>query len=119
MELPHATERIWQEITTPDYLRRTGFADYTLKNNNANIRRVKQRIAQLEKLEKLKTFEKTINNVRVVVNAEANRVQLFFPKKPGEDIIERLRSRGFRFSRSEGNAWHNLSVTARSAMLTW
>lgn len=105
MILPHATERIWQEITTPDFLKRTGFADYALKNNNANIRSVKQRIARLESMEKLDTSEKTINGVRVVINAEANRVQLFFPEKPGEEIIDRLKSRGFRFSRSEGNAW--------------
>lgn len=105
MKLPHASEKIWQEITTPDYMNTIGFAHYSLKNNNANIRRIKQRIVQLEAMEQLKTFEKTINGVRVVVNAEANRVQLFFPQIPGEDIRKRLRGRGFRFSRSEGNAW--------------
>lgn len=114
MNLPHATEKIWLEITTPDYLKRTGFADYTLRNNSANIRRVKQRIAQLERLEQLVTAEKTINGVRVVINTEANRVQLFFPNKPNEDIINRLRSRGFRFSRSEGNAWQQF--ISRSAV---
>ncbi len=105
MKLPHATEEIWQAITTPDCMNRTGFAHYSLSNNNANIRRIKQRIEKLEAMEQLKTSEKTINGVRVVVNTEANRVQLFFPDIPGEDIRKRLRGRGFRFSRSEGNAW--------------
>lgn len=105
MKLPYATEKIWIEITTPDFLKRVGFPDYSLKNNNANIRSVKHRIAKLESIEQLATSEKTINDVRVVINTEANRVQLFFPQIPPEDIRKRLRDRGFRFSRSEGNAW--------------
>lgn len=114
LKLPHATEEIWKEITTPDYLNRKGFPPYSLSKNNSNIRRVKERIKRLESMEQLGTYEKTINSVRVVVNVEANRVQLFFPEIPPENIRKRLRDRGFRFSRSEGNAWQQF--ISRSAV---
>jgi hypothetical protein len=38
------------EVLKPDFCGRIGFPDYALKNNNANIRRIKLRIADLEKL---------------------------------------------------------------------
>lgn len=36
-------------ILQPDFCGRVGYADYELTNNNANIRRMKQRLEQLEK----------------------------------------------------------------------
>lgn len=81
------------------------FPSYSLSNNNANIRRVRERIAELEKkksadLPKGWTFE----GGKVVVNAEANRLQLVFDEKPDDDLRAELKSHGFRWAPSQG-AW--------------
>ena len=80
------------------------FAPYQLSNNNANIRRMKQRLAGLERAETRETKEYTIEGVRVIENTEENRLQLFFDAKPPEETRKRLKSNGFRWARSIG-AW--------------
>lgn len=81
-----------------------GFQAFELSNNGANIRRIKARIADLEKAATREAKETTINGVRIVENVEANRLQMFFPGKPSEEVRSQLKSRGFRWSPSEG-AW--------------
>lgn len=93
-----------QGLFKPDFCGRIGFADYQLTNNSANIRRIKERIQQLGKAEERETSEKEIGEVRIVQNAEANRVQIFFASKPAEAIRDELKRRGFRWSPMEG-AW--------------
>lgn len=90
--------------TTPDFAGRFGYASYELTNNNANIRRMKQRLAQLVAAEDAETKEYEINGVRVVESTEDNRLQIFFDAIPGPDIRQALKSRGFRWARSVG-AW--------------
>jgi len=104
LKIPHATEKMWDQLNTPDPMGRTGFAGYSLQNNNAEMARVKQRIALLEKQAVRQTTETTINGVRLVENVEANRVQLFFNGKPAEEVRKQLKSNGFRWCPSE-NAW--------------
>jgi hypothetical protein len=104
LTLPHATEERWQELTTPSRMNRIGFPSYAFQNNNAEIRRVKQRIAYLESLTSRETAEKVINGVRLIENVEANRVQLFFDDIPSEEVRKKLKSNGFRWSPSVG-AW--------------
>ena len=81
-----------------DFCGRVGIPDYELTNNNANIRRIKQRIEALSKREGQETTESTINGVRVVDNIEENRLQLFFPGKPAVEIRTSLKRAGFRWS---------------------
>jgi hypothetical protein len=98
----------------PDFCGRIGFADYQLTNNNANIRRIKERIAHLERSNAKPTEETEEKGIRFVDNTEANRYQIFFPGKPKEEIRSLLKHRGFRWSPTAGawqrfrkNAWHN------------
>lgn len=92
-------------LMKPDFAGRVGFADYQLTNNNANIRRMKDRIAQLERASEAEHKETEFQGiVRVVENVEENRVQLFFPGKPDADVRANLKSHGFRWSRLHG-AW--------------
>ncbi len=102
--LPFATPELWDELNTPDYLNRVGFPSYSLQNNNSNMTRIKQRIAQMEKQLTRPTTEIQKEGVRLVQNTEANRVQLIFDSIPSEEIRKKLKGCGFRWCRSE-MAW--------------
>jgi hypothetical protein len=68
-------------------------------NIGANIRRLKERIALLEKRASAPPKEgETIGEVRI--EEKDNRVRIFFPGKPSEDLRRRLKQNGFRWSPS-------------------
>jgi len=92
------------ELSKPDFCGRVGFADYQMSNNSANIRRMKDRLTGIEKRRDMTTNEITVGGIRIVDNVEMNRLQLFFPGKPSDEIRQALKSSGFRWSPSEG-AW--------------
>jgi hypothetical protein len=92
-----------ENLKTPDFLRRVGFPDYALKNNNANIRRLKARLEAIRKAQAQATPEEIeVNGIRLVENTELNRVQLFFPGKPAVEVRDKLKSDGFRWSPFNG-----------------
>ena len=86
------------EIMQPDFCGRIGFASFSLTNNNANMKRIKDRIAHLEKLSAVPTAEKKIGEVSIIENIEENRCQIFFPDKPAEEVRADLKSHGFKWS---------------------
>lgn len=104
LKLPHATEALWDEVNKVGVMGSKGFAGFELRNNNANIVRIKNRIASLEKFVDQPASEFEINGVRLVSNTKANRVQLFFNDIPSPEIRKRLKQSGFRWCRSE-QAW--------------
>jgi len=75
---------------------------FKLSNLGVNIRRIKQRIEELEKKKNDITTEEIINNIRIVDNVEDNRVQIFFNGKPADEIRKNLKSSGFRWSPRNG-----------------
>lgn len=79
-------------------------ASYQLTNNSANIRRIEQRIEHLKRTAQRQTSEKTVGEIRIVQNAEENRMQIFFPGKPAPAVIAECKARGFRWAPSCG-AW--------------
>ena len=85
------------------------YAPYRLTNNNGNIRRIKQRIADLEKLSDLETTTKKIGEIEIIQNVEENRTQAFFPGKPSAEIRTKLKQNGFRWSRYNGCWQRHLS----------
>lgn len=91
-------------LFVPDFCGRLGYPDYEIKNNNANIRRIKERIEHLERHAKDESSESTIGDIRIFDNTDLNRLQMFFPGKPSESIRSLLKSRGFKWAPSEG-AW--------------
>jgi len=97
-------------ILQPDFAGRVGFASYSLSNNNANMRTVKGRIAEMERkqeaLEKSggENIEIEAGGIKLVQNFEENRIQLLFPGKPDADTRKKLKSNGFRWAPSQG-AW--------------
>lgn len=92
------------EVLKPDYMGRTGFPDYSLQNNRANIRRMQDRVGTIETSRAKEAREATFEGGKVVENKDANRVQILYDAKPDEATRSKLKSRGFRWSPSEG-AW--------------
>jgi hypothetical protein len=87
----------------PSYERKP-YPSWALSNNNAEMRRVKEKIEQLEKLDTVEAETITFKGGKLLVNTEINRVQFLFDDKPGEGIRSLLKSYGFRWAPSEG-AW--------------
>lgn len=89
----------------PDFCGRVGFPSYALTNNNANIKRIKDRIAELSKNAERVAVEKAGSGYQYKENSEENRVMFFFDAKPSKDIRDILKAYGFKFSPSRNNAW--------------
>lgn len=103
-ELGYTMEEI-KQLREPDWCGRVGYPAFELTNNNANIRRIKERIAELEKRRSSPAPEGwTFDGGEVVMNTEENRVQIVFEGKPGADLRAELKSEGFRWAPSQG-AW--------------
>lgn len=94
------------ELLKPDFCGRIGFPDYALTNNNANIRRIKGRIEHLARVQSQPETEQENEStgIRLEDSPSDNRVRLFFPGKPSEEIRTKLKSNGFRWSPTIG-AW--------------
>lgn len=90
------------ELLKPDCFGDYGFASYALSNNNANIRRYKARLAELEAKRSMQTTTRMFGEMKVVSNVEANRLQLFFPGKPDVELRTLLKRNGFRWSPTNG-----------------
>lgn len=78
---------------------------WELQNNNGNMSRIKKRIKFLEAQSEKTTKTYEINGIELCENVELNRIQMFFPGKPSQEIRSKLKSRGFRFSPRNDNAW--------------
>jgi len=91
---------------TKDFAGRIGFPSYQLTNNNANMNRIKDRIAELEKKAERQTKEHAGNGYTYREDTEENRVMFIFDGKPAEEIRKILSSNGFKWSPSrEGKPW--------------
>lgn len=96
------------ELFKPDYAGRIGYPSFMLRNNNANIARLKIRVAELEKKSELAetvgTKTITVAGVDVCYNHEIDRLQLLFAGKPAPEVITKLKKNAFRWSPTN-KAW--------------
>ena len=101
-------------LKKPDFCGRTGFPSYALQNNNGNMRRVRQRIEQLE-AEAVRTPEEDaeINGVRIAENTERMGLELYFPGKPCEANRAKLKMHGWKWARRSGCWYRKRSDFAR------
>ena len=106
------------DLFTPDFCGRIGVPDYVLTNDGAEIRRLKARIEQLGKDAEIETSERMIGDVRMVDSAEDNRIMLFFPGIPDQEVRTRLKQNGFRWSPSAG-AWQAYRTNRSRAAVQW
>lgn len=102
-ELGYTPEDI-AKLRAPDFCGRIGYPAYELQNNNANIRRIRGRIAELKKRTENTPEGWEFDGGRVVVNTAENRLQIIFDGKPDADIRTELKGEGFRWVPSQG-AW--------------
>lgn len=86
----------------PDFCGRVGYPDFEIKNNNANIRRLKERLQVVEKKQSLHDEDFEVNGVRVEGRPGENRIRLFYPARVDRETFDLLRRHGFRVLRSEG-----------------
>jgi hypothetical protein len=82
----------------PDFCGRVGIPSYALQNNNAEISRLKKRIATLDAKKDDITSSFKIGEIEIIDSVEDNRLQVFFPGIPEEKIREQLKANGFRWS---------------------
>lgn len=88
------------------------YPSWALSNNNANIRRIKDRLAELEK-EAQRAAENADagpvegDGYKLVENTELGRIQFIFKGKPDESTRVLLKANGFKWAPSQG-AWQRM-----------
>jgi hypothetical protein len=106
-----------RKLLLPDFTGKPGFPSYKLTNNNANIRRMKKRVEQLEKERSREPVpDYMIGDVTVSENTDLNRLQLFFPGKPPDEMRKKLKANGFRWAPTQGAWQRQLNDNARYAV---
>ncbi len=102
--LGYFTEQQANDLIKPDFAGRIGFASYALTNNNANIRRIEQRIKELETMRQRPEVEQAGQGYIYREDTTENRVMFIFEGKPDEDTRKLLKGNAFKWSPSR-NAW--------------
>ncbi|MCD6373954.1 MAG: hypothetical protein J7L94_00405 [Caldisericaceae bacterium] len=98
-----------EKLLEPDYIGRIGFADYELRNNNSEIRRLKKRLEEIQaRKQKAETLggpqEIDFEGGTIEINYDDGYVRIFYDNKPNADTRNRLKQNGFRWAPSE-KAW--------------
>ena len=88
----------------PRFGGKKGFPAYMLTNNNATIKRLKDKLATLLKEAENVTADYSFEGGYVTDNQEDDRVQIFFDFKPDSEIRRKLKGSGWRWAPSVG-AW--------------
>ena len=102
-----------RELIEPDFAGRRGFPSYALRNNGANIRRMKKRLEALrERARQIAEYDEpetqraddAYPGLVIERDVADNRLRLFFDGKPPEDVRTILKRHGWRWSRTK-RAW--------------
>lgn len=115
-DLPDTDKTLIREYTPKYSWEPHPFAPYELTNNNAEIKRLRARLAETEKRVEAAAagpVESSRPGVRVEENAEDDRLRLFFDEKPGEAVRTDLKANGFRWSPNAGAWQRQLTDNAR------
>lgn len=74
-----------------------------MSNNNANIKRCRERLAKLKRAKETQDQEFACqDDISVEISHSENRVKIFYPDKPDLETRQNLKSSGFRWAPSEG-----------------
>lgn len=80
---------------------------YTLPYLGKDIKRIKERIAQLERVDQMPDETIQFAGGEIISDTETNRVMIRHDERPDSTVIQALKSNGFHWSRSE-KAWQRL-----------
>lgn len=98
-------EQLKAEMHSQWHIQDAPYPSFLLSNNNANIRRIRQRIEQLKAQRAAAPAGDTeFDGGKIVRNAEQNRLQILFDEIPSADLRGQLKSHGFRWS-PKNKAW--------------
>lgn len=84
----------------PGVCKDIGFPSYKLSNNNANIRRMKQRVAEINR--RNSRTEAAEANGGVTIEGSGEWCRVTFADKPDYSIIRELKEAGFHWG---GGSW--------------
>lgn len=88
---------------------------YELPYINTEIENIRNRIRDIKDLKSLEFENMIFADWRIVHNKEFDKIQIFFDKKPDDDVLWILEYRGFRYRKNQG-AWQ-LSFNSRTVYL--
>ena len=94
-KLKASMSRDWRKDAPP-------FAPYQLSNNNANIKRVQERLEELRNRSEYVGW--AFEGGKAEINETENRLQLLFDAKPTDEQRAELKRNGFKWAPSQG-AW--------------
>lgn len=103
------SDEVAHKLVTPDFMGRTGYADYKLTGNTAEMRRIIDRVLEIDRNKERaaqapQSEDYSKYGFKVERNTDINRLQLKFDGKPDEKTRTLLKSSGFRWSPRE-SAW--------------
>ena len=98
------SERGARAALVPDYAGRVGFPAYALTNNGANIRRLQERLAQIEDRPTESAPDVVGDGFTIREDMADNRVLILFAAIPSKEKRAELKSHGFKWSPNRG-AW--------------
>lgn len=101
---PEQISKLQAEMAKDWHMADKPFLSWQLSNNNAEIRRLQERIKKLNRQHETVYVGWEFDGGKVEINREANRLQIFFDEKPDADTRATLKSNAFHWSPREG-AW--------------
>lgn len=119
-------EALALSLLTPDW-GNPGFASFSMSNNNAEIRRLEKRIAQVKaKVSRMEAVEigamenkvSRIGEIEIVENFAEDRLQIIFPGKPDAATRDILKRGGYRWS-PRNSAWQRQLTNNARYSLSW
>ncbi|GAC1401325.1 MAG: hypothetical protein NVSMB59_23200 [Vulcanimicrobiaceae bacterium] len=91
------------QLFKPDFCGRIGFPAFELSNSNANIKRVRERIAHLQKQAVAVAMDPISGDGWTLSeDVEDNRIVIDFAEKPERAMLDALRAAGFKWSPTRG-----------------
>ena len=100
-----------RKLLEPDFGGRIGYPSYKLTNNNANIKRMKERVRVMAVREDTPTAEIAFAGGTIIDSNEEDRVQIYFDETPDAEMRSKLKSAGWHWSPSNG-VWQRKRTAA-------